>query len=465
MSIARQALHHGPSRQQGAEVANLSLPQRIAQMDGERLRRYAEYLAFAQGQQWATPPRRRERRLTFNYARTFAEKVTSYLLSGLTVSMEPSDPSPEAQERARRAQGIWNAIAEANALEELDYETELDTAILGDGCYKVIWDGAEGRVRITAPDVQGIFAWWTEDDPSHLLQVANRYRLSGEEAKDRWGVAPKGTEATIVEGWTPLAVQVWVDDTLAEERPNPYGFIPFLVFPNLREPKQFWGTSDMVPLLEPQRELNRAFTQLSSILELSGNPIAVLEGVEEATDIAVQPGAVWEVPERARAYLLDLLQGGGVRLHVDYIDLLYRTLHDLGETPRTAFGDNSRNLSGVALEMELHPLLQKVRRKRLIRTSVYRRRAWMALAIHEKMTGERLLPVRLRISWGPILPQDRGRLVREEQALVAAGLNSRRRAMAILGVEDPEAELQRIREEQALLPSPSPPPPAEEETP
>ena len=49
----------------------------------------------------------------------------------------------------------------------------------------------------------------------------------------------------------------------------------------------------------------------------------------------MQPGAVWELPERARAYLLDLLQGGGVKLHVEYVDLIYRTLHDLGESPRT----------------------------------------------------------------------------------------------------------------------------------
>ena len=81
--------------------------------------------------------------------------------------------------------------------------------------------------------------------------------------------------------------------------------------------------SDIEPLRESLAELNRALTQLSRILELSGNPIAVLENVEEARDIAVQPGAVWEIPEQARAYLLDLLQGGGVRLHVEYADLVY----------------------------------------------------------------------------------------------------------------------------------------------
>ncbi len=36
---------------------------------------------------------------------------------------------------------------------------------------------------------------------------------------------------------------------------------------------------------------------------------------------------------------------------------------------------------------------------------------------------------------------------REEQLLVEAGIHSRRRAMETLGVEDPEAELGRVREE------------------
>jgi hypothetical protein len=40
----------------------------------------------------------------------------------------------------------------------MDFETEIDCAILGDACYKVTWE--EGRVRVTAPDVQGIYVWW-----------------------------------------------------------------------------------------------------------------------------------------------------------------------------------------------------------------------------------------------------------------------------------------------------------------
>jgi|TARA_B100001971_G_C17775761_1_gene327193 hypothetical protein len=40
-------------------------------------------------------------------------------------------------------------------------------------------------------------------------------------------------------------------------------------------------------------------SQLFRILELSGNPIAVLENVEESEDIAVRPGAVWNISEDA----------------------------------------------------------------------------------------------------------------------------------------------------------------------
>ena len=429
--------------------AQTTLPQQVARMDQPRMAAYRQNLEFYNGRQWPARPRRRERQLTFNYARVLVDKLTSYLMSGITLDVEPAEDSPDGRERARRAEADLRAVYDANALESLDFETELDAAILGDGCYKVTWDAEEQRVRVTAPDAQGLYAWWAGDDVSRVWRVASRYRLPSEEAAALYGRTPalNAREATVVEAWTADSFELWLDNEVVERRANPYGFIPFVIFPNLRQPKQFWGTSDIPPLIEPSRELNRAMSQLSTILELSGNPIAVLENVEESQDIAVQPGAVWEIPERARAYLLDLLQGGGVKLHADYIDLLYRTLHDVSEAPRTAFGDNRQGLSGVALEMELHPLLQKVRRKRLVRTAVYRRRAQMALRLLERHTGARYGDVRVSVTWGPVLPQDRGRMVSDEEALVRAGLHSRRTAMSALGVVDPEGELARVREE------------------
>jgi len=36
-----------------------------------------------------------------------------------------------------------------------------------------------------------------------------------------------------------------------EKKANPYGFIPFVIYPNLREPKRFWGISDLTQLMLP----------------------------------------------------------------------------------------------------------------------------------------------------------------------------------------------------------------------
>ncbi len=435
----------------------LTLPQQIARADTSRLRGYAELLSFYQGDQWPGPLRRRERRLTFNYAKAFIEKATSYLMSGMHSVVDAEDESPEAQDRARRAERAIAEVAEQNNLAQLDFDTEIDAAVLGDAALKVTWDPIERRVRVSSPDVQGMFVWWLGDDTSRIWRVASRYTLAPDEVEIAFGVQTPGRQSStsrgceVVEVWTAETFELWLDNVRVEEKANPYGFIPFVIYPNLREPKQFWGTSDIPAIREPVRELNRALSQLSMILELSGNPVAVLENVTEAQDIAVQPGAVWELPERARAYLLDLLQGGGVQLHVDYVNLVYRTLHDLSETPRTAFGESRADASGVALSMELDPLLKKVQRKRLIRTAAYQRRNELVLRLQEQQTGARYAPYRSRVVWGSVLPADRSRLVEDERVLVASGIHSRRRAADELGVADPEAEFSRWLEEEGQM--------------
>jgi YD repeat-containing protein len=420
---------------------NLPLPVALARTDEDRLRRYRENLAFYRGDQWPARPRRGERRLTFNYAKALVDKVTSYLLNGQSVQVVASDgSSAEARGRARRAERALRDVEAANGLAQLDFETELDCAILGDGAYRVTWDAAGQRVRVTAPDVQSLYAWRDPADISRLTAVAWQY----DEA-----AATNGTGAKVTEHWTAAHFELWRGNELAERGPNPYGFIPFVVFPNVREPKEPWGASDIPPLVESSRELNRAYSQLSQILELSGNPIAVLEGVSYAEGIAVEPGAIWEVPEKARAYLLDLLQGGGITLHTAYIDLVYRTLHDLGEAPRTAFGSNPQGLSGVALNTELDPLARKVSRKQLMRTPVYEQRAMLILRLLAQFDGLDTDELRASMQWGPILPIDRSREVADTVALVAAGVQSRRTAAATLGADDPEAEWSLVQEESA----------------
>ena len=429
-------------------------PSQLSRLDTARLAAYRTNLDFYNGSQWQQTSRNRQ--LVFNYAKVSIDKCTSFLMQGLGFacypnSMNATNSKNSLNAHVNKAEQILRHVSEDNNLNQLDYETEIDAAILGDGCYKITWDPDDKRVRITAPDVSGLFAWWLGDDTSRVWRLASRYTLTQDEISLLYGKAIANKQATITELWTAADFTLYLDDAIVESSPNPYGFIPFVIFPNVKKPKQFWGESDIPVLVQPQRELNRALSQLSRILELSGNPIAVLENVASAEDIKVQPGALWTIPEDARAYLLDLLQGGGVRLHIDYIDTLYRSLHDITEMPRAAWGGIERDLSGTAMRVELSSLIQKVIRKRTIRTNAYHRRNDMILRIAEKYMNENFADVQHRVIWGEILPQDVDRQAQTEQLLVQAGVHSRRTAMDEIGIQDPDQEFARWLEERKKI--------------
>lgn len=413
------------------------------------MNRYREYLAFYRGDQWAERRRAGETRLTVNYARTLIRKAVSYLMPR-PVTFNVVDESGRSGETSVRAEQILHNVYGANDLHTTDVQSAIDSSVLGDGAFKVTWSERLGRPVIVAADPQQLWAWWRTDNPRELSRVMHRYEIPASEAEDLFGVTTAGTTGrmTVVEEWTPERYRIEVNGGVVRDTANPYGWIPYLLYPNLARPHEFWGASDLEDLIDICRELNRRMTTISRILQVAGYPITVLENVTGSEGIQVDAGAVWELPEASRAYLLDMLQGGGVRLHIDFIELLYRQLHDLSETPRTAFGDSGRSLSGVALEVEIQPLVQKVMRKRRLWDSVYRQRNAMILDLMERFGGADLGGLRrTETNWSEILPSDHDALVQAESRLVEANIHSRRDAMAALGDTNPEAAWEHVLDE------------------
>jgi len=193
-----------------------SITAQLNRQDLDRLRGYRELLDFYHGRQWEGRERRGEKRLTFNYSKVFIDKVASYLMSGVNFAVEAAGDSEEDKTKAQRAEAALHQAYEDNNLEQLDLETEIDCAILGDACYKVIWDGEAKKVRITAPDVQGIYAWWLGDDTSRIWRVASKYSLTAEEAEFLYQVKPRAKQTTVVELWTEGEFELYLDDALIE---------------------------------------------------------------------------------------------------------------------------------------------------------------------------------------------------------------------------------------------------------
>jgi len=425
--------------------------------DRARLARYAEAVDFYEGAQWSGRPRRGETRLTFNYARSLMRKVASYVFPAPVTFAVPDGDDPAAANRAERA--LATVLADLD-LAQLDLALCIDAGVLGDAAIKVTWNAQSGSPVVVGVDPATLVARWAPDNPRAVERMVQIYGLPGAAMGSLLGAGAEMTREAldaertypVVETWTADRWRVSVAGQLVRDEVNPYGWIPYVVVANDPRPHAFWGESDLADLYDVCRELNTRMSVLARVLELSGAPIAVLENVDGSEGISVGPGAKWELPEGARAYLLDLLSGGGVGLHVQYVDLLYRSLHDLSETPRTAFGDSGRDLSGAALEVEIQPLVQKVGRKRRTWDALYRRRNAMLLALLERFGGQDLGGVRRTIPiWPAVLPSDTDSAVRNEAALVAAGIHSRRTAVAALGGDDPEAELARVIEERATL--------------
>ena len=99
-----------------ASSRTVPFPQQLLKMDLARLKAYRDNLDFYQGSQWPEPQRRRERRLTFNYAKTLIDKSASFVMNGLSFAVDPVDGSPEAAAAARRTEAVLREAYEANNL-------------------------------------------------------------------------------------------------------------------------------------------------------------------------------------------------------------------------------------------------------------------------------------------------------------------------------------------------------------
>jgi hypothetical protein len=427
--------------------------------DRERLQRYRELLEFYSGQQWLGRRRAGETRLVFNYARVLVRKAASYLMPGpMTFNvLGTADGTPGDPQTVQLAERALNAVYLAHDQHTIDFQSALDAAVLGDGAFKVTWSARRAAPLIAPVDPASLWAFWEPDNPSEVYRVIQRYEVSPEEAQRLFGLRDtregrsSGRRVAVVEDWRADRYRIELDGEPYSEQENPYGWIPYVIYPNIARPHEFWGASDLEDLIDVCRELNARMTTISRILQVSGYPITVLENVTGSDGIRAEAGAVWELPEDSKAYLLDML-GGGVGLHIDYVNLLYRQLHDLSETPRTAFGDSGRSLSGVALEVEIQPLVQKVQRKRRVWDAVHRRRNALVLDLLERFGGLPLNGMRVtQAIWGAVLPSDREELVRNEAHLVTAGIHSRREAMTALGTHDPARLWQEVLDEAGAL--------------
>ena len=155
---------------------------RLRALGGARLRRYRQYQDFYEGRHFERARNGRSN-LVLNYARAVADKGIAYLLGrGVGFSVAPArEASARDRRRSVEAEQLLYDVGWQNDVEGVDLQVAQNSAVLGDGVYKVLWEPSSGRIRILSVDPRTFFATWAGDDPSTLRRVEVAYSLGVED--------------------------------------------------------------------------------------------------------------------------------------------------------------------------------------------------------------------------------------------------------------------------------------------
>jgi SPP1 family phage portal protein len=314
------------------------------------------------------------------------------------------------------------------------------------------------KIRVLNPSF--VFPKYSDSDYEELDFVAIKYYKNDEYGIDNW----------YAEVWYPDVVQKWQlgkkDDTLQdisntekaeeqsqqwikiEENPNRYGFIPVVPIANTIDDREF-GISDLQDVAEIQNMLNKALTDLMLGMDYQSFQRIFIAGAmtPQGKQWDTSAGIISELPNAdAKVTVID---PPAMTAHLDAIDMLKRTLCEVTQIPQIAIGMVEGGIpSGYALRIHYMPLEAKANETRAILKDAFAELNQMIFDILELEGIARYseLDTELQLEGG--LPVDDLTLVQVQEKKITMGTLSKETAMQQQGIEDIDAELDRIKSEE-----------------
>lgn len=429
-----------------------------------RLNRYALAWAMFLGHHWSSLREAGEPQLTFNYCRSLSEFITNFTF-GKGIGFR----SPKSTEAIvpQVLQEVWEVD---NNKEAILFETGQTGSVAGDVFIKTAWEPPftdpagwfhPGRVRILPVNPAHAFPEWHPHDRTRLIRFKMRYRF--------WGTAAEGTRQvfTYTELITDEAIEEYLNDELIDSRPNPLGRIPIVHVANLPVAGSPWGLSDIHDILSLNREYNEKATNISDMINYHAAPVTIITGAK-AANLEKGPRKVWGgMPSDAKVYNLEGLSD--LSSPLAFLELLKAAMHEFTGVPMqaTAGEEAISNTSGVALAMQLQPLMNRYVKKKMQYGRGFEQVNEHVLMTLATYAPERLLydptedvplkdgqlavldlndPITYRstVHWPEPLPLDKLIMLNELMTEMQLGLESKTGALRKLGYEFPDEKMNEI---------------------
>jgi len=321
--------------------------------------------------------------LHLNYLKPFVDKSIQLLVGRMpAIQVMPNGTDEAARRQAEGEEGILYSTWDANGAQSVLYDTAFNCFVLRRGIVYYWWDSNEERVRFKSCVPDNYFPEYDGDTVERCIYVHRRltsalkreYPKLSEQILDDPGMSlvplfnqdqPRMGGAgytTVFDYYTREGefVRVMGDAVVTAELEYPIKEVPFIEFPCFL----VGGELEPVNLFDQVVELNQYLCQLVSqkadIIKKYSNPTIVDYGsgqdAEEVQRAVKADGAV--IPAKLGSKI-ELLTWNGDTPGIDeQMQFIIDALYDLGGKPRSAFGQTVTNQSGVVTNLALTPTLQ-----------------------------------------------------------------------------------------------------------
>lgn len=435
------------------------------ELEQRRLRAYKYYMDFYDGKHWDDTVgsltmsewnpaygyyyswNEDFNRRTWNVAKNIIDKLVSWICQDEWKTDVPPDTSDTD------IKDILEKTWQANDRHALTYYMAYAACITGDAFLKLSYDPdfyAEGvgELVIQVLDSRTVIPYFDGQNKRKMVGCKIQYPLhevQGDGQTITRMYQEVHTESTIVE---------FLDGEVDRVFNNPLGEIMIVHIPNEPLPYRKFGRSDLESLLLPNKEYNEKLSDLSEILAYHAAPITVVKGARINT---LEKGArkIWGgIPKDGDVYNLGL--DADLSSSLEYLNLLKKHIHETGNVPEESLGalQNVSNTSAAALHVQYQPLIERTEKKKILFERGLCKINELIIKFYEAAEAiefpesiDPALRYQTRIKWGDALPRDRSIDLADIATELGLGIESKSGALVRLGVEDPEAKLEEIKDE------------------
>lgn len=424
------------------------LPTWMNAMDAERILSYQIYEQIY----WNVPEtfklviRGEDKPIYIPTARTIVDTTARYLCPSPALLIDPDMGSPEEQEATRRQ---WSSLLRRERFWSKFQANKTYGLLRGDSCWHITANPAKPpgrRLKIEPLDPAAYFPVTHPNDPDQIIAVHIVEQVMDSEGKVfikrqtyQRGADPVNNDGSDTTIWNSIGLfdtEAWeaLDDkaitTIKPPTPLPpqVTAIPVYHIRNIETPGDPYGSSELRGFERIMAAINQAISDEELALALEGMGMYATDGGPprdsrgQATDWILGPGRVVEHPFGSKFTRVNGVSS--VEPVQSHLDFLIRMLREASATPDAASGkvDVQVAESGIALVMQMQPMLSKVTLREEPITDVLAQMFWdiqtMWLPAYEQFVTPCIpLPV-----WGDRLPENRKDRIQEILDIFDAGL-------------------------------------------